>query len=117
MRAQAQVQATHAQQQQQQATHAQQQQQQQQQQLQLLRQQFQLQLQQGLAAAAQSQAAQQEIVGRLVSILTQTHHCLYRLARRCASQCVELPIECVRPLLPQPRLRRRLASTSRLDAP
>jgi hypothetical protein len=74
-------------------------------------------LQQGLAAAAQSQAAQQEIVGRLVSILTQTHHCLYRLARRCASQCVELPIECVRPLLPQPRLRRRLASTSRLDAP
>ena len=57
-------------------------------------QQVQQQLQQGLAAASQSQVAQQVVVGRLASFLTQTHHWLHCLSQRCASQSVELPIEC-----------------------
>ena len=56
-------------------------------------QQLQAQLHQGLAAASQSQAAQQVIVGRLASFLSQTHHWLQLLAGRCASQNVDLPVE------------------------
>ena len=55
--------------------------------------QLQAQLQQGLSAAAQSQQAQQVIISRLASFLSQTHHWLQQLSGRCAAQNVELPIE------------------------
>ena len=61
------------------------------------RQKLHTQFQHGLAAASESQVAQQVIVGRLASFLNQIHQWLPCLASRCASQQVELPVECARP--------------------
>ncbi len=51
-------------------------------------------MKQGLSAAAQSQAAQQEVVRRLGSLVTQAQEWLKRLSDRCTAQQHDIPPEC-----------------------